>query len=255
MNIMKNLNYQVIILFSMLLLANPCVSNNVRKMIAEEWEEIELQFISADNYENSYTDVDFWLEFYHSTGDTIIRPGFWNGENKWIIRFASSKKNGKWSWKSFSSNNEDAGLNNKKGKIFCKPYSGNNQLIKHGFFIMSEGKRNVIHADGTPFLLIGDTPWVLPWRGTVESVKIYAKNRESRGFNTALLMSLQPYKGAESSRNRNEEGGFGVAFEDLKRADKLHQVLGPLGWKDHMVNYPIPQEEIDLTQMEQNMGY
>ena len=47
----------------------------------------------------------------------------------------------------------------------------------------------------------------------------------------------------------------GKRFFDLKRVDKLQQVLGPLGWKSHMVNYPIPQEEIDLTQMEQNTGY
>ncbi len=47
----------------------------------------------------------------------------------------------------------------------------------------------------------------------------------------------------------------GKRFFDLKRAGKLKEVLGPLGWKDYMVNYPIPQEEIDLTQMEQNDGY
>ncbi len=47
----------------------------------------------------------------------------------------------------------------------------------------------------------------------------------------------------------------GKRFFDLKRAGKLQQFLGPLGWKDYMVNYPIPQEEIDLTQMKQNDGY
>ena len=47
----------------------------------------------------------------------------------------------------------------------------------------------------------------------------------------------------------------GKRFFDLKRAGKLKEVLGPLGWKDYMVNYPIPQEEIDLTKMEQNPGY
>jgi hypothetical protein len=47
----------------------------------------------------------------------------------------------------------------------------------------------------------------------------------------------------------------GKRFFDLKRAGKLKEVLGPLGWKDYMVNYPIPQEEIDLTQMVQNSGY
>ncbi len=47
----------------------------------------------------------------------------------------------------------------------------------------------------------------------------------------------------------------GKRFFDLKRVSKLSEFLGPLGWKDYMVNYPIPQEEIDLTKMIQNPGY
>jgi hypothetical protein len=47
---------------------------------------------------------------------------------------------------------------------------------------MSPGRRNVIHADGTPFLVIGDTPWALPFRGTVESVTRYAKEQAGPRF-------------------------------------------------------------------------
>lgn len=216
MKIMNNINYPVIILLSILFLSNSCTLKNTEERVAKKWEEIELRFNSKVDYQNPYTDVDFRVEFYHSNGDTLIRPGFWDGENTWNVRFASSEEIGEWSWKSFSSNPGDNGLNEGEGKIICTPYSGDNQLIKHGLLKMSEGKRNVIHADGTPFLMIGDTPWALPWRGTVESVTAYSKNREERNFNTALLMSLQPDKGVDGSRNRTEEGGFGVAFEDLK---------------------------------------
>ena len=64
--------------------------------------------------------------------------------------------------------------------------------------------------------MIGDTPWALPWRGTIETVTEYAINRQERGFNTALLMSLQPDRGATGPGNRTEDGGFDVAFDDLK---------------------------------------
>jgi hypothetical protein len=70
--------------------------------------------------------------------------------------------------------------------------------------------------------MIGDTPWALPWRGTIESVTVYARNRQERGFNTALLMSLQPDRGVEGSRDRKVAGGFGVAFEDLKEGHINH---------------------------------
>ena len=214
---MKNIHHSSIILLAILFLSNSCSFKNTKESFAEQWKEIELSFDSEINYKNPYINVDFRVEFYHNGGDTLIRPGYWDGGDKWKIRFASSADTGEWTWKSFSSNPVDKGLNEKEGKLLCKPYSGNNKLIKHGLLKMSEGKRNVIHADGTSFLMIGDTPWALPWRGTVESVTVYAKNREARGFNTALLMSLQPDQGANGPGNRTMEGGFGVAFEDLKK--------------------------------------
>lgn len=47
----------------------------------------------------------------------------------------------------------------------------------------------------------------------------------------------------------------GKRFFDLKRAGKLSEVLGPLGWRSHMTVFPIPQTEIDLTSMKQSDGY
>lgn len=72
-----------------------------------------------------------------------------------------------------------------------------------------------MHADGTPFIMVGDTPWALPWRSTYEHPLIYAQNRKQKGFNTALLMSLQPDRGATGPDARDTEQGFAVAFADL----------------------------------------
>ena len=213
---MKKVGFSVLFLLLSLFWCTSCSVNSNQGLVAEQWEELEFHFRAEVESENPYSSVDFWVEFYHEGGDTIVRPGFWDGGNAWKVRFASSTDTGVWLWRSFSSNPNDSGLNNNQGKILCKPYSGNNQLIRHGLLKMSEGRRNVIHSDGTPFLMIGDTPWALPWRGTVGSVTEYAKNREERGFNAALLMSLQPDQGVDGPRDRTLEGGFAVAFEDLK---------------------------------------
>ena len=204
------------ILSAWLFISNSCISDKSNSIITEQWKELELTFHARAAYDNPYTDVDLHVEFIHNSGEKLIRPGFWDGDNTWKVRFACPVDTGEWSWQSHSSNPDDAGLNGKKGKIICKPYSGNNDLIRHGLLKMSAGKRNVIHSDGTPFMMIGDTPWALPWRGTVESVSVYAKNRQERGFNAALLMSLQPDRGVIGPRDRTREGGFDVAFEDLK---------------------------------------
>jgi hypothetical protein len=205
---------------------------------APHWKEVEITFISDKLYDNAYTDVEFWVEFTHDSGEKIIRPGFWYESNTWKVRFASTQKNGEWKWKSYALPSDDSGLNGIEGRMRASPYTGSNPLIAKGLLRISPGKRNVIHANGATYLMVGDTPWALPWRGTVESVTRYAENRQERGFNAALLMTLQPDRGAVGPRSRIESGGFDVAFEDLpqghinkmnheyfKYFDKLRDIL------------------------------
>jgi hypothetical protein len=80
---------------------------------------------------------------------------------------------------------------------------------------MSEGKRNVIHANGKPFMVVGDTPWSIPFRATTEQIKEYAADRMKKGFNTALLMTVQPDMYAEGPDARNTVLGFARGFSDL----------------------------------------
>ena len=88
-------------------------------------------------------------------------------------------------------------------------------FYKHGFWKMSPGGRNLVHADGKPALLIGDTAWALPWRATLKQCEHYADDRQQKGFNATLLMTVQPDMNAVGPRNREAEAGFDVGFEDL----------------------------------------
>jgi len=209
-----NKYFLILTTFVALLINKGC--NPEVSVIAEQWAETEIIFTSNNQYANPYTDIEFWVELEGPAGEKLIRPGFWDGGNTFKVRFANPLDKGKWRWKSFSSDPTDAGLHGETGKLVSAPYSGNNELVKNGLLKMSPGKRNVLHANNKPFLMIGDTPWALPWRGTIESVTEYAKKRQSQGFNTALLMSLQPDSEARGPRNRTEPEAFDVAFEDLK---------------------------------------
>ncbi|MGB3491376.1 MAG: DUF4038 domain-containing protein [Elainellaceae cyanobacterium] len=193
------------------------------EITAPQWQEVELSFEASQSYDNPYTDVEVAVVFTHSDGEQLKRPAFWDGGNVWRVRFASPTAEGQWSWRSVSSNSADTGLNGLTGQLQADAYGGNDPLVQHGLLRMSAGDRNIIHADGTPFLVVGDTPWALPFRGTEETVMRYAENRQERGFNTALLMSVQPDREAEGSRDRTAIGSFGVAFEDLA-AGQLNQI-------------------------------
>jgi hypothetical protein len=180
-----------------------------------QWTTHEITLTAKNTYENPYTDVAVWAVFKNTANDTIVRPAFWDGASTWKIRFAPPDADDLWIWNSYASAADDDGLNGQSGKIQAVPYAGSNELLKHGLLQMSPGKRNVTHHDGAPFLVVGDTPWALPFRATVEQAEIYARDRQAKGFNTALLMSVQPDMRAEGPNERNTPQGFKRGFEDL----------------------------------------
>jgi hypothetical protein len=80
---------------------------------------------------------------------------------------------------------------------------------------MSADGRSLIHADGAAAVLAADTAWALPWRATEEQCRVYAADRQAKGFNAALMMSVQPDMHARGPRDRTADEGFDVGFEDL----------------------------------------
>ncbi|MEZ4828573.1 MAG: DUF4038 domain-containing protein [Bacteroidia bacterium] len=180
-----------------------------------QWETYEITLHSPQTYSNPYTDVTAWATFVNQSGDTLLRPAFWDGDNTWKIRFASPDDHSLWTWKTASIPSDDAGLNLQTGKIQAVPSASENRFQRHGLLTMSPGKRNIVHHDGKPFLLVGDTPWAIPFRATTGQVETYATNRQSKGFNAALLMSVQPDMKAEGPDARNTPRGFTRGFADL----------------------------------------
>ena len=106
----------------------------------EHWKETELTFTSDSKYHNPYTDVEFWVEFTGPDGNILVRPGYWEKDNVWKVRFACPTDNGEWTWKSFASKESDSGLHGISGKFKAVEYTGDNPLIKNGLLRMSPGK-------------------------------------------------------------------------------------------------------------------
>ena len=208
---MKKIQTEVSLLLVLITLFSGCTREIPQ---AEQWVTHEIALTSEVKYVNAYTDIDVWAQFINSNEDTLIRPAFWDGGNNWKIRFSPPDTGSTWSWTTFSSP-YDKGLAGKKGSLTSVAYTGRNSLLKHGLLRMSGGKRNVIHADGKPFLVVGDTPWSIPFRATTDQVKIYAADRMKKGFNAALLMSVQPDMFAEGPESRNTVLGFARGFTDL----------------------------------------
>ncbi|MGW5239341.1 apiosidase-like domain-containing protein [Monashia sp. NPDC004114] len=182
---------------------------------AKLWHEVELTFQAAEDLENPYLEGELAATFVHEDGLALRRPAFWDGGRTWRVRFAPPQE-GAWSWTLESSGSMQA-LASQSGVVECAGQAGpeGTAFLRHGFWRMSSGGRSLTHADGTAALLVADTAWALPWRATRPQVELYADDRAAKGFNAALLMTVQPDMRAVGPRDRTADEGFDVGFEDL----------------------------------------
>ncbi len=128
-------------------------------MKLEKWRAGEIAFSAENSYNDPFMDVDFSVTFISEQGTELVRPGFWDGENVWKVRFAPTEL-GKWTYKTCASS-VDNGLNGITGEIECVEYTGEHEIYKRGFVKVSENKRYFTYADGTPFYYLGDTHWLM----------------------------------------------------------------------------------------------
>ena len=184
-------------------------------VVATPWREVEIRLEAEREYLHPYTDVDVWADFVHDSGVALRRPAFWDGGSDWGVRFASPLRSGAWKWVSDASQADD-GLVGRSGQVNVTAVEDvGHRFHDHGFWRMSPAGRSIVHADGHPAVLVGDTAWALPWRATEEQARVYAADRKAKGFNAVLLMTVQPDMRARGPRDRTVDEGFDVAFEDL----------------------------------------
>jgi hypothetical protein len=181
-------------------------------VLARQWHPVQVT-LTGPQLDHPYTDSDPWVDFTHSSGDVIARPAFWDGGQRWLVRFASTHASGTWTWRL----RESAGWRPAGGTLMAAPADAGagHPALRHGFARVASGGRGLVHADGTPALVVADTAWAMPWRATVKDVRHYARDRQAKGFNAVLLMAVQPDMRAVGPRGRNVDEGFEVGFEDL----------------------------------------
>lgn len=217
-------------------------------MAIHPWRECEILLTAERDYLNPYTDVEVWAEFTDDMGGTLRRPAFWDGGREWKIRFASPTSEGRWTWRTLSSVS-DPGLVGRSGELMCEPGSPTeHRFYRRGFWRMSPGGRNLVHADGTSAVLVADTAWALPWRATEEQCRVYAADRHAKGFNAVLLMSVQPDMHACGPRDRTADEGFGVGFEDLSSGHINQPNPEYFRYLDRLIDVLLEEEIVPVLQ-------
>ncbi len=130
--------------------------------------------------------VSLEVVFTGPKGKTFTTPAFTDDGKTFHFR-AAFPASGVWRWKTVCSDPVNAGLHYKSGKVKVKRYEGENPLFRHGDLKVSDDRRYLAHADGTPFLWMGDSGWNAPLKSTKKEWCDYVDKRISQGFSVIQL--------------------------------------------------------------------
>lgn len=169
------------------------------------WETYEIVLYAEKEYENHYTQVCVWA---HLEGPDFDRKcfGFWDGDHTYRIRVTATKP-GLWTYTT-GANVMDAGLTGMTGAFHAIPWTEEEKeaiQTRRGIVTATENGHAMQYADGTPFVMVGDTWWGMasyryPWEesdqerpiGKDMSIKDMARQRIRQGFNTVGMIAAFP---------------------------------------------------------------
>lgn len=148
----------------------------------------EVSFEAQKQYGNPFMEVELDVLFTGPDGAQLRAPAFWAGGGTWKARYASPLV-GVHRYRTECSDTTDAGLHGIEGEIEVKAYAGANELYRHGPLQVAPDRRHFEHADGTPFLWLGDTWWkCLCKRLTWEGFQELAADRKAKGFSVIQIV-------------------------------------------------------------------
>ena len=177
-------------------------SAELQKVEANRVAEVTL--VSEKVYQNPFQEIELDAVVAQPDGSKLLVPAFWAGGNRWCFRY-SSPMPGQAAWRTECSDKANAKLHGAEGKIEVVAYAGDDRLYRHGPVRVAKGRRHFEHADGTPFLWLGDTWWKclckrMTWKGFQE----LTADRKAKGFSVVQIV-CGPYP---------DEGFFKPSWEN-----------------------------------------
>jgi hypothetical protein len=179
-----------------------------------QWNVFETSYESAKAYSNAFTEVEVDVVFQQGKKQWKV-PAFWAGGKQWTVRFAPPAQ-GKYTYRVECTDKDNPGLNGNERTLSVAAYTGDNPLLKHGFVQVRPGKTYFEHADGTPFLWLGDTWWkCLCKRMTWEGFQELTADRKAKGFNVVQIV-CGPYPDEDFfAPSLENEGGQPYLAQDM----------------------------------------
>lgn len=116
----------------------------------------QVTLTSVITYQNPFVDLELDAVITEPNGLQLQVPMFWDGDDRWCLRYASSTV-GVHTFRTVCSDITNTDLHDVEGSIEVTAYTGVNNLYRHGPIRVAADNRHFEHTDGTPFLWLGDT--------------------------------------------------------------------------------------------------
>jgi len=191
-----------------------------------QWTVFEAALESQRDYDNPFWDATPQVRFCAPSGAEQTIDAFWDGGRMWRVRFCPDEV-GEWEWASELSDPSDTGLHGRQGAFRCVPYAGDNPLYERGPLQLSENRRYLMHADGTPWFWLADTAWNGVLRSKEkeqgEDWQRYLQVRREQGFTAIQFVSTQ-WRGC--TRDPQGETAF-TGTEGIRVNPRFFQRLDP----------------------------
>ena len=173
------------------------------QITTEKWKIFELT-LNGRNTGNPFKEVKLSGSFVQDK-DTIVVPGFYDGEGVYKVRFMP-KKEGKWSYITASN---DKKLNGKKGNFVCTPALKGNR----GPVVVAD-TLNFAYSDKTPHHSFGTTCY--GWVHQGDSLAELTLKTLSKGYFNKMRMCIFP---KSYDWNNNEPQHYPFEGKPLKNWD------------------------------------
>lgn len=191
-----------LISFSLLLALLLCgCSAPQPEVMVDVWGRWEGTFEAPDG---ASPEAELRVRLTAPSGAEHVVDAFWDGGAVWEARFMPDES-GEWTYRT-------EGFLDDSGRFVAESVSGSeNPFYAHGAIGISDNARHFVHADGAPFLWIGDTAWNGALRSTPEDWRIYLADRAEKGFSVIQLVTTQ-WRAADG--NAESEVAY-TGFDDI----------------------------------------
>jgi hypothetical protein len=155
-----------------------------------QWRRWTHTFNSARTYATPLQDATLTVTLTSPSGKTHTLDGFWDGGTTWRVRFMPDEV-GTWSFKTAWADMANVGLHGQAGTFTCSAPLNATRFDRHGALRLSDNRRYLAHADGTPFLWLADTVWNGPLLATDDEWAHYLRERMRQKINAAQWVTTQ----------------------------------------------------------------